>query len=125
MNYCTWKAPMVTLADGRKVPGDHPDHRAECEARFVLGLHQPERVEFLDLATQRRGADAVAGLKQTMAIVEPAYVLDLPNKPQRRAYLARLQFVSGQNAYDLLSKQILALHERRKAAEVDLQSDAA
>lgn len=125
MNYCTWKAPLVTLADGREVPSDHPDHRAECEARFVLGMHNPERVEFFDRATQRRGADAVASLKQTMAIVEPAYVLDLPNKPQRRAYLARLQFVSGQNAYDLLSKQILELHECRKAAEVDLQSAAA
>lgn len=116
---------MVTLTDGREVASDDPDHRAECEARFVLGLHQPERVAFLDFATQRRGADAVASLKQTMAIVEAAYVLDLPNKPQRRAYLARLQFVSGQNAYDQLSKQILDLHERRKAAEVDLQSAAA
>lgn len=125
MNCCTWNATTVTLADGREVASDHPDHRAECEARFVLGMHQPKRVAFLDFAGQRRGADAVASLKQAMSIVEPAYVLDLPNKPQRRAYLARLQFVSGQNAYDLLSKQILELHERRKAAEVDCQTAAA
>lgn len=38
LNSCTWRAPMVTLADGREAPSDSEEWRAECEAKWVLDL---------------------------------------------------------------------------------------
>lgn len=58
-NACTWKAPMVKLADGREVPSDSPDWKDECEARHILNLPtKAARIELLDQIEKRRGADA-------------------------------------------------------------------
>lgn len=58
-NACTWKAPLVTLADGRHVPSDHPDWKDECEARHVLNLPtKADRHALLDKIEKRRGRAA-------------------------------------------------------------------
>ena len=38
MNACSWKAPLVTLHDGRQVPSDSEDWRHECEAQAIIAL---------------------------------------------------------------------------------------
>lgn len=58
-NACSWKAPMVKLADGREVPSDSQEWLLECEARHILNLpSKPARLELLDQIEKRRGPDA-------------------------------------------------------------------
>lgn len=58
-NACSWKAPMVKLADGREVPSDSQEWLLECEARHILNLPtKPARLELLDQIEKRRGPDA-------------------------------------------------------------------
>lgn len=58
-NACSWKAPMVKLADGREVPSDSQEWFLECEARHILNLpSKPARLELLDQIEKRRGPDA-------------------------------------------------------------------
>lgn len=119
MNQCSWKASIVALFDGRKVLSNSPEYRAECEARHLLGKPFSRQVQMLERIAQQRGAAALAELKATMANVEPAFVLDLPEKPQRLAYLARIEFVTGQKRADQLRTHILQLHERRQNSNQD------
>ena len=63
-NACSWKPSIVTLADGRQVPSDSEEWRAECEARFVLNLpSKAVRLEFLDKIEKRRGEPARRSLE--------------------------------------------------------------
>lgn len=58
-NACSWKAPLVELVDGTKVPSDSREWLLECEARYVL--EQPDklaRYRLLDAIEKRRGSDA-------------------------------------------------------------------
>lgn len=58
-NACTWQAPLVTLADGRKVPSDSKEWLQECEARHILNIPtKPARIELLNLIEKQRGAEA-------------------------------------------------------------------
>lgn len=64
-NACSWQPSIVTLADGRQVPSDSEEWRAECEARFVLNMpNKPLRLEFLDKIEKRRGEVARRDLEQ-------------------------------------------------------------
>lgn len=117
MNQCSWKASIVALFDGREVLSNSPEYRAECEARHLLGKPFSEQVQMLERIAQQRGAAALADLKATMANVEPAFVLDLPEKLQRLTYLARIEFVFGQKRTDQLRNHILQLHERRQSSD--------
>lgn len=38
MNTCTWRAPMVTLHDGRQVRSDSEEWRHESEAMAVIAM---------------------------------------------------------------------------------------
>lgn len=63
-NACTWKAPMVTLADGREVPSDSPEWKDECEARHILNMAtKAARIELLDQIEKRRGPEARRSLE--------------------------------------------------------------
>ncbi|MDD1003601.1 MULTISPECIES: DUF7696 family protein [Pseudomonas] len=117
MNQCSWKASIVTLFNGREVLSSSSEYRAECEARHLLGKPFSEQVRMLERIARQRGAVALAELKATMANVEPAFVLDLPEKLQRLAYLARTEFVIGQKRADQLRTHILHLHERRQSSD--------
>lgn len=58
-NMCSWKAPLVTLADGRQVPSDSREWLEECEARYIL--NQPTKAarhELLNLVEKQRGVAA-------------------------------------------------------------------
>ncbi|MNN09840.1 hypothetical protein D3C76_1251130 [compost metagenome] len=57
-----------------------------------------------------------------MAAIEPAFVLDLPNKDARRAYAGRVEFYQGQNARELLETQVRGLWEARKVAAATPES---
>ena len=115
MNTCGWIAPMVTLVDGRTVPSDAEEWRAECEARHHLATPHDARKEALEKIGQRRGSDALASLLATMDDVEPAYVLTLPNKAQRNGYVDKVAHHRGENSADHLRNRVRALHEQRKA----------
>ncbi len=47
MNLCSWKAPLVTLRDGRQVPSDSGEWLEECLARHVLAMPLAKRRQWL------------------------------------------------------------------------------
>lgn len=114
-NTCTWRAPLVTLADGQQVPSDSELWRAECEARALLAIPHEERADVLERIEQKRGAEAKRRLKDTMREVEHAFVLDMPNRDLRRAYLAKVEHHRGPNAREHLELRITELWNRRRA----------
>lgn len=116
MNQCTWIHNVVTLADGSKIASDSEEWRAECEARFVLGKTHTARTEFMAFIGQRRGASAEESLRSCIEATEPAYVLDLPNKAQRNAYLRTVELIQGENAASHLKNRCMELHAAREAA---------
>ena len=65
MNCCTWKASQKTLHDGREVPSDSEEWRAECEARYLLNRPSiDERRALLAAIEKRRGKAAREDLEQ-------------------------------------------------------------
>lgn len=114
----------VTLHDGQQVDSSSEAWRQECEARYVLAKPHFERVEFFALIEVKRGAAAVEALKRCCMDVEPAYVLDLPNKAQRNDYLAKVEERFGHNASNGLRRRILDLHEQRRALAPQQQQSA-
>lgn len=56
---------MVTLHDGREVPSDSEEWRAECEARYLLNRPSiDERRALLAAIEKRRGKQAREELEQ-------------------------------------------------------------
>ena len=56
---------MVTLMDGREVPSDSEEWRAECEARYLLASPSiDERRALLAAIEKRRGKAAREDLEQ-------------------------------------------------------------
>lgn len=56
---------MVTLMDGREVPSDSDEWRAECEARYLLARPSiDERRALLAAIEKRRGKAAREDLEQ-------------------------------------------------------------
>ena len=77
-NASTWRAPLVTLCDGRQVPSDSEAWRAEAEARTILRLATvAARRAHLALIEQRRGQAARAKLE--------ALILELWNRRRSSA----------------------------------------
>lgn len=110
----TWIAPPVTLVTGERVPSDSEAWRAECEARAILTKSIAQRAEFFELIGKRRGEEAMAVLKLRCYELEPYYVLGLPNRQQRNAYLAAVEQRFGTNASDTLRAKVLAIHGQRQ-----------
>lgn len=125
MNHCTWKPSRVRLFDMREVDSNSPEWMSECEARHYLAKPFTDIGMVLSELSNKRGAEAVEALKLLMDKVRPAFVLDLPNKPQRRAYLAKYEFQAGANAAEHLRTMVLALNDRRKEAEASCADKAA
>src|SRR5690606_26466228 len=102
MNQCSWVAPVVTLFDGRQVASDSAEWQAQTEACTILAMPLPEREQFWLDIERKRGADALAELKARCFELEPHFVLNLPNKPQRNAYLAQVEHRFGRMASETL-----------------------
>lgn len=105
----------VTLYDGRKVDSASEAWRAECEARAILEMDVAKREQFWQAIEQKRGADALKALKRRCFELEPYYVLNLPNKHQRRAYLEQVERRFGPNPAEALRAKVLELHSARQA----------
>lgn len=105
---------MVLLADNRLVDSCSPEWMAECEAYAILAMDIGRRRAHLQLLIDRRGPDAEARVRSVMATVEPAYVLSLPDREARHAYLNRLEREVGGNARANLEPRIRALWQSRK-----------
>lgn len=105
------------LADGRTVANDSPEWLAECEAYAILAMEIGRRRSFLQLLTDKRGAAAVAVIRARMAAVEPAYVLSLPDRQARQAYLLRTGRELGEQARSTLEARVRSLWDFRKSAK--------
>ncbi len=112
---CPWQASMVTLADGTQVASDSEPWRAQCEAYHLLAMPHAKREACLGTIAQRRGEEGMPALRNRLFDLEPAFVLDLPNKAQRNAYVDQVAFHRGQNAADHLRYRAEQLHAERKA----------
>lgn len=120
MNACTWIPNLVTLVDGRQVDCSSEEWRLECECRYILAkpftVRKPgetTRAMLLEQIGQRRGPEALEALKEAIHGIEPAYVLSLPNKAQRNAYLDQIGHHYGENAASHLKTRTVALHKAR------------
>lgn len=105
---------MVLLADNRLVSSSSPEWMAECEAYAILAMDVGRKRTHLQRLGERRGLAAEARVRSVMATVEPAYVLSLPDREARHAYLNRLEREVGGNARANLEPRIRALWESRK-----------
>ena len=115
---------IVTLYDGREVDSASEEWRAECEARTVLAMDLVKRADFFQLVEAKRGADAVRVLRERCFDLEPHYVLNLPNKPQRTAYLDQVERRFGPNPRKALEEKIMALHRARQAVATETAASA-
>ncbi len=113
----TARVRLVRLHDGREAYTDSASWRAECEARTVLLMDYPKQREFLIAIGERRGPEAVAALRQLMHDVEPAFVLGLPDKDARRAYLNRVEKDRGLNARTHLETRARAIWKTSQPTE--------
>jgi hypothetical protein len=114
-NACSWRPSPVTLASGAVVMSDSVEWLHECEARTVLAMPMLKRIEFFEMVGKRRGDDALKALKVRCFELEPHYVLGLPNKQQRNAYLVMVAQRFGDQARERLREKVLAIHEQRQA----------
>jgi|GEM_PF-3112256 hypothetical protein len=58
-NACSYRAPMVTLADGRQVKSDSREWLLECGARYILNQPtKPDRYRILDGIEAKQGLAA-------------------------------------------------------------------
>jgi len=71
-NVCTFAVGSVTLIDGRAVPLDSEEWRAECEARGVLKLYSKQaRLAYLQgVATKRGEASKTQLYRDVMRVYE-------------------------------------------------------
>lgn len=56
-NASTWQPGTVTLIDGREVPSDSEEWRAECEARHILNM--PSKADRRDFVYGPIGQDGI------------------------------------------------------------------
>lgn len=113
-NACTWQPTTVKLYDGREVPSDSEDWRAETEARHVLGWLPHRRREYVELIAKKRGAAAAQNLRGSMGRLMPAYILDLPNRAQRNAYIDQIGMAFGNEAKEVMKAKVLAVWKTRQ-----------
>lgn len=114
-NASTIKPAMVQLIDGRSVPSTSPEWQAECEAMTVLSWDMEKRQNFFEMVERKRGADGLARLKRGMSQALPRYVLELPTKPARIAYLEAYERRISHEARKRLEQAVRDLHARRTA----------
>lgn len=105
----------VILHNGEKAGSWSEAWRAECEARFVLGMPLANKSEFFDNVRRRRGEPAFERLKVLVAKVEPHYVLGMPGRDQRRAYLAKVTDLRGVVVAERLRAAVMSLHNAKVA----------
>lgn len=115
---------IVTLYDGRQVDSKSEAWRQQCEANTILAMPLHQRDLFWQDVERKRGADAVSALKARCFEVEPHYVLNLPNKPQRTHYLEQVEKRFGPNPRKSLEAKILALHRARQAVATETAQSA-
>lgn len=108
---------LTKLVDGTEVRTDSEEWRAECEARYVLSMDVGRRFSFMDSVRSRRGSIALARLEKMVSEVEPDYVLRMPSKDARHAYLAKIARLKSDNAAEHLRSRVLTLHHNRKATQ--------
>ncbi|QNJ57390.1 hypothetical protein Dolphis_84 [Pseudomonas phage Dolphis] len=114
-NACSWRPSPVTLASGAVVMSDSVEWLHQCEAMAILKLPMVTRITRFDDIGKKRGEGALKALKLRCYELEPHYVLGLPNKHQRNAYLDSVAQRFGNQAKDTLREKVLALHEKRQA----------
>lgn len=105
----------VRLCTGETVASNSEEWRAECEARYLLGMSTGKRIEFLGLVRARRGGPSVGRLEALAAKIEPHYVLGMLTKDMRHGYLAKIREQKGANNAAHLKAKILHLHAERQA----------
>lgn len=88
-----------------------PDYRRKCEISFLARLSEDQRQEYLKAARKHRGKNAALDL-------EAGYLLSLPARTERQAYLALVTRHRGAVERQGLEETALALWhaERRQAA---------
>lgn len=116
---------MPTLIDGREVPSNSEEWRAECEARYVGAMHGPNILAYVGVVADRRG-QAAADALYTRALDVRAWTEDqaeavagLPTQQDRRDRLAAIASQYGDEAAKQVERQareIFASHVKSKSA---------
>jgi hypothetical protein len=115
-NASTWQPTMVELIDGRVVDTNSEEWRAECEAMTVLSFPMDKRQTFFEQVERHRQPAGLEKLKRAMSQVLPRYVLELPTRDARRAYLTDHEKRISKVSRERLEGAVRALWERRQAS---------
>jgi hypothetical protein len=111
----TYEPSTMTTIDGRQVLSNSEAWRSVCEAVQVLNMGPRARSAWLDVVERRRGQSGRQYLDDEMALIEPAFVLALPDKDARNKYLDEVQDRLGETARDALQARVVELWNQRKA----------
>ncbi len=114
-NASTWRSGTVELIDGRKVASDSPEWLAECEAMTVLSWPIEKRPDFFDMVQRHRGEAGLSRLKAAMSQALPRYVLEMPSRDARRAYLEAYEKRVSRISRQRLEEAVKALWAKRQA----------
>lgn len=114
----TYQPTTVTTIDGRQVLSDSTEWMCCCEAVYTLGKTEGgPREAWLADVEKKRGAAGRDALQAEMDRIEPAYLLAMGGKDERRAYLSRVKASRGDWVRQDLERRLVSLWESRKAAQ--------
>lgn len=104
---------VVTLYTGEQVSSSSVEWMRECEARQVLLLDEKERTKVFLSVSKIRGESAADALRQRVIDIEPHYVVCLPDRELRAAYLERFAKNNSTIATKKLEDAVCALWRSR------------
>lgn len=111
-----WQPSEVVTVDGRTLMSDSTEWLQYCEASTIMKAAQHIGQNYRSMIEKMRGKAGLAKVEAEISRIEPAYILSLPDRDTRRAYLAKREAVIGSSAKAALEQRILALHAERQAA---------
>lgn len=94
--------------DSNPLPTYLPEHRLACEINYVSAMTSDRRQRFLKEARKKRGAAAIREL-------EVGYLLRLPDRRRRRAYLEEVERFRGSPERQALADAFLAVWQEARS----------
>ena len=107
---------MVELYDGRFAKSDSEAWRQECYWRDWLRTAPHLREARLGDSVKIKGLAGIERLRKELLVVEPFFVLSLPTKLERIAYLESTERAYGWQAKKTLEEKVRKIWSDRRAA---------
>lgn len=116
VNLSTYKPSVKTTIDGRECLDDSEEWRCYCEALTNLRRPMEGRKEHFEKIAKFRGVAGLQILEAEMSRIEPHFILGMPNRDVRRAYLRQVEYHRGPVVRERLERRIVEAWEAQKLA---------